>query len=56
MEDQILSLILGKIQCRPLDMLILVLVVYNAWRIRFIVQWIQGGCKHGSKKKEKESR
>lgn len=37
--------------CRPLDFAILALVAYNSWRIRFIVKWVDGGCKNGEKKK-----
>jgi len=39
---------------RPLDVIILVVLLYNTWRIRFLTKVIlNGGVKHGKKEKEK---
>lgn len=42
-------------QCRPLDFFILAVVIYNSWRIRFLVKWIQGGQCDGKKAEKKGS-
>ena len=36
---------------RPLDFAIMAMLAFNSWKIRFIVKWINGGCKNGKKKK-----
>ena len=39
---------------RPLDIIILVVLLYNTWRIRFLTKVIlNGGIRHGEKAKEK---
>jgi len=40
---------------RPLDFIILVVLLYNTWRIRFLTKVIlNGGLKHGEKEKKKK--
>lgn len=37
---------------RPLDIIILVVLLYNTWRIRFLTRVIlNGGARHGEKEK-----
>lgn len=39
-------------ECRPVDFFLLAGILFNGWRIRFIVKWINGGCNRGEKKKK----
>lgn len=39
---------------RPLDVIILVVLLYNTWRIRFLTKVVlNGGIRHGKKAQEK---